>query len=539
MQAPVPSRKIAKNDFLITLCNSIKEGAAIVEKDTKKIIFCNDAWFRLFEVDPLAKMDMMQINQLRKIELTDNEVENRITIAEKEGFFCEQAEYISKKGRPFWGELSIKPFKNKESIYYVVVIDKIDSVKEAERIITQDKQRFDALLEHASMGIIETNSRGEIININLFALMLFGYSKEVVLNKKIEMLIPTRYHAKHLQHRDQYTAHPKNRPMGVGMDLFAVKKDGTEFPVEVSLSNYIRDGEHCIIAFVSDISIRKKTEIEIKKLNDELEGTVEQRTKELKTAIQQLELSKEELSGLLEKEKELSELKSRFVSMASHEFRTPLSTILSSVYLLEQYNADNEQSKRDRHLKRIISSANMLNDILNDFLSVDKIEEGKIHVKYAEFDIQQLVESVMEEIKNNLKKGQVLDYDHDGNPTVLLDPSLLKHIIMNLVSNASKFSPEASFISIKTYSDDHHFVFSIKDRGIGISNDDQKHLMERFFRGTNVTGIQGTGLGLHIVSKYAELMNGSIECKSELQEGTEFILIFNAKTNHHEKDINH
>ncbi|WP_198018957.1 PAS domain S-box protein [Asinibacterium sp. OR53] len=539
MQAPILVMDIAKNDFLITLCNSIKEGAAIVEKDTTKIVFCNAAWLKLFDFDASAEIDMTQVDQRRIIKLTDAEIENRIVTLEREGFFCEQTEYISKNGRSFWGELSIRPFKNKERIYYIVVIDKIDSVKETERMIAQDKQRFDALLEYASMGIIETNSYGEIININLFALMLFGYSKEEILKKKIELLIPTRYHSKHLHHRGHYIAHPKNRPMGVGMDLFAVKKDGTEFPVEVSLSSYIRDNEQCIIAFVSDISIRKKSETEIKNLNDELEGKIEQRTKELKTAIQQLELSKEELSKLLEKEKELNELKSRFVSMASHEFRTPLSTILSSVYLLEQYNNNNDQAKRDRHLKRIISSANMLTDILNDFLSVDKIEEGKINVKYTEFDIQHLIVSVTDEIKNTLKKGQVINYVHDGHSMVFLDPTLLKHIIMNLVSNAGKFSPEASLIRIKTYSDEDRFIFSITDQGIGISKDDQKHLMERFFRGNNVTGIQGTGLGLHIVSKYAELMNGSVECKSELLEGTEFIITFNEKTNRYEKDINH
>src|SRR5690606_3009550 len=137
---------------------------------------------------------------------------------------------------------------------------------------------------------------------------------------------------------------------------FAVKKDGTEFPVEVSLSTYARNGHQYVIAIINDISVRKKAELEIKKLNDELEETVEQRTGELKHAIQQLQVSREELSSSLAKEKELGELKSRFVSMASHEFRTPLSTVLSSAYLLEQYNTGDEQPKREKHLKRIISS---------------------------------------------------------------------------------------------------------------------------------------------------------------------------------------
>ena len=181
-------------------------------------------------------------------------------------------------------------------------------------------------------------------------------------------------------------------------------------------------------------------------------------------------------------------------------------------------------------MQRIISSVNMLTDILNDFLSVGKIEEGKIQVRLIQFNIQQLIMAIKGEIKNTLKKQQKIHYHHLGNTDVLLDASLLKHIIMNLVSNASKFSPEASSIEIKTTSQNQHVILSVKDHGIGVPKEDQKHLMERFFRGANADNIQGTGLGLHIVSKYAELMNGTLECKSELEKGTEFIITFNMKT---------
>jgi signal transduction histidine kinase len=220
------------------------------------------------------------------------------------------------------------------------------------------------------------------------------------------------------------------------------------------------------------------------------------------------------------------------VSMASHEFRTPLSTVLSSAYLIEKYAGGGEdQSKREKHLQRIISSVNMLTDILNDFLSVGKIEEGKIQVRLTEFNLQELIISTAEEIKNNLRQKQEIIYHHTGNTIVLMDSSLLKHIVMNLISNASKFSPENCPIEIHTVCDDKQIILSVKDRGIGISKEDQQHLMERFFRGTNAGNIQGTGLGLHIVSKYAELMNGSVECKSELEKGTEFVITFNSKAN--------
>lgn len=385
-----------------------------------------------------------------------------------------------------------------------------------------ETNRFEALFNHASMGIVVINSTGSIQSVNPFALKLFGYSSDEIIDMPIEVLIPQRYHLRHVDHRKNYIRRPGNRPMGVGLDLFAVKKNGTEFSVEISLGNYQNNGEQNVIAFISDISVRKKSEAEIKKLNNELETTVQERTKDLKETLRRLEIA-------LEKEKDLNELKSRFVSMASHEFRTPLSTVLSSAYLIQKYTTSSEQPQREKHLQRIVSSVSMLTDILNDFLSVGKIEEGKIQVRNTEFNIQELVISIAGEIKGTLKKQQKLQYQHEGNPQVSLDVSLLKHIIMNLVSNASKFSPEASPIEIKTSRDKHQIILSVKDHGMGISKEDQKHLMERFFRGSNASTIQGTGLGLHIISKYAELMSGTIECNSELGNGTEFKIIFTTK----------
>jgi signal transduction histidine kinase len=306
--------------------------------------------------------------------------------------------------------------------------------------------------------------------------------------------------------------------MGTGMDLFAVKKDNTEFPVEVSLSPYDKDGKKFAIAFISDISVRKGSENALLQLNAELEEKVQQRTQSLTDA--------------LEKEKELNELKSRFVSMASHEFRTPLSTILSSAYLVSKYVSGDDQHKRDKHIQRIVSSVNMLTDILNDFLSVGKIEEGKIQVRYSEFDLEEFMKNLGSELRPLFKSGQQVAYVHTGENSVFLDQSLLTHIVMNLVSNAIKFSPENASVDIRTIvNDDNTISLSIKDSGFGIPEEDQEHLFERFFRAGNVVNIQGTGLGLHIVSKYVELMNGTITFNSKQGEGTEFLIIFNPSLN--------
>jgi signal transduction histidine kinase len=328
--------------------------------------------------------------------------------------------------------------------------------------------------------------------------------------------------------------------MGIGKDLFAVKKDGTEFPVEISLSNYSTHEGSFAIAFVIDITKRKEYEnsvlqqkeqlakinAQIEELNDDLELKVELRTKQLQDTLHELELSKDELTKALSKEKDLSDLKSRFVSMASHEFRTPLSTILSSASLVAKYTQSAEQENRNKHIQRIKSSVTNLTNLLNEFLSIGKIEDGKIVANNCNFNIKELITSICTEIESIAKSGQQINYRHTGNETVFLDPSLLRNVITNLLSNAIKFSPEDGIIEVRSTVTEQEIALSVRDSGLGISKEDQEHLFERFFRGTNVTNIQGTGLGLHIVGRYIEIMDGKIAFSSELEKGTEFIITF-------------
>ncbi|MBK8090385.1 MAG: PAS domain S-box protein [Chitinophagaceae bacterium] len=403
---------------------------------------------------------------------------------------------------------------------------------------TAEGKLFETLFNHASIGIIVVNSAAEITLVNQFALFQFGYESSAELKgKKIEVLIPGRFHGKHVAQRDGYIHKPNNRPMGIGLDLFGKKNDGSEFPVEVSLGNYDFGGNKFIVAFVNDITKRKEIEQEIIRMNEELEDKVEERTLSLKESVEKLNLQiaeteekDKELMEALSREKELGELKSRFVSVASHEFRTPLSTVLSSIYLLQKYTTSDEQPKREKHIQRIISSVNLLTDILNDFLSVGKIEEGKIQARFSTFDLNKNVVQTIAEMQSISKPGQQIRYEHKGKNEVELDPGMFKHITLNLLSNAIKFSPESSDIYISTSVDDTEIQLKVKDSGIGISKEDQEHLFERFFRANNAINIQGTGLGLHIVSKYAELMNGKITCKSDLDQGTEFNVIFKNKS---------
>ncbi|MEO5893752.1 MAG: PAS domain-containing sensor histidine kinase [Ferruginibacter sp.] len=406
-----------------------------------------------------------------------------------------------------------------------------------------EKIKFEALFQYASLGILVVNQKAEIILANTFLLSQFGYSEaSEVIGKKIEFLIPNRFHKPHVKDRDEYIAAPQRRPMGLGLDLFAAKKDGSEFPVEVSLNNYIAGGESFVIAFVSDITRRKEienaalqqkeqlaiTNRQIEQFNNDLEKKVELRTSQLQETLTQLENSKEELQKALSKEKELGDLKSRFVSMASHEFRTPLSTILSSASLVSKYVKEEEQDKRDRHINRIKSSVSNLTDILNDFLSLGKIEDGKIIAHFSLFNIREFINTVSNEIAGILKPGQQIIYEHQGEEMVSLDPFLFRNVLINLLSNAIKFSPENATIEVGSELNSTHIVLTVIDHGIGIPDTDKLHLFERFFRAANVINIKGTGLGLHIVEKYVELMNGEINFISELEKGTTFTITFNA-----------
>ena len=398
--------------------------------------------------------------------------------------------------------------------------------------------RFEALFNSASMGIIVVDAQGTIVMANDFANKQFKYNEPGMAGEKLEQIIPRRFHEKHVGYRDQYLEKPKSRGMGLGMTLSAIRKDGTEFPVEVSLGHFKTGEAQYAIAFIVDISKRRENEDkiikqqaemelvneEIKQLNLNLENTVEERTIELQRILKELEASKEDLTISLEKEKEVNDLKSRFVSMASHEFRTPLSTILSSISLLSKYETTEDQPKRDKHIDRIKSSVKSLTDILNEFLSLGKIEEGKVEVKPDLFDLYEFISNIIYEMNVILKPGQDISFKHQGNINTYTDAQLLKHVLINLLSNAIKFSPENSTISIESNVSEKETAIKITDQGMGIPKSDQVHLFERFFRATNVTNIQGTGLGLHIVGRYVEILSGKIAYMSELEKGSTFTI---------------
>ena len=400
-----------------------------------------------------------------------------------------------------------------------------------------DQMTFMALFEHSSLGIIISNETGLIEKSNPYAAKIFGYHQDELNGQMIEILIPPQIREKHVGFREQYNKNPQPRSMGSSLNLMAVKKSGAQFPVEVSLTYFEAAGRRQIVSFVNDITERKRAENDLIRLTEELESKVVERTKELSDALLELSHTNEglhkemeqrkrveaQIRGLLEKEKELNELKSRFVSMASHEFRTPLGGIMSSVSLIDKYASTEDTPKRTKHVHNIKKLVKNLTNILNDFLSLDKLDQGKVSTSPSRVDLAHLIDDIAEEFRDTIDKKQYLVVEHRSPEIhVFQDKEMIRNVIINLLSNAIKYSPEQSTITIRTELTGPTAVLEIQDQGVGIPKEDQKHLFERFFRAKNVTNLQGTGLGLNIVKRYLDLMGGQVHFVSAENQGTTF-----------------
>lgn len=299
------------------------------------------------------------------------------------------------------------------------------------------------------------------------------------------------------------------------LDFEAMKAGAADFIVKADLTPDLLDRSirYAIQQYKTIGELRRKEE-ELQEFNMHLEQIVKERTSELASAH-------EELKSILAKERELSELKSRFVSMASHEFKTPLTSILSSASLIERYSETEQQPKRKKHIERIKSAVQNLTNILNDFLSLEKIESGSIKSYNEAIDLQSTVRDIIDEMTPILRADQVINFNFKGNSKAFLDKHLLKNILINLLSNAIKYSPAENDIELRIEATDKIHI-EVEDHGIGIPDEDKVHMFQRFFRAGNATNIQGTGLGLTIVKRYLDLMDGSIDFRSELDKGTTF-----------------
>lgn len=384
-----------------------------------------------------------------------------------------------------------------------------------------------AIVETAIDGIITIDERGIVESINPAACALFNFTPSEVIGYNVSMLMPSPYKENHDGYLARYQHTHDPHIIGIGREVQGQRKDGSVFPFRLAVSEVQFLGRKIYTGFIHDLTREKDAEEKLKEYAAKLEELVEERTSSLKETVLALQLAKEEVSVSLEKEKELSQLKSRFVSMASHEFRTPLSAIQLSAVLVEKYVAQQDNASISKHIAKIKNAVNNLTSILNDFLSLEKLEAGKVDAVYSEFDIVKFGEEITEEMQLVAKQNQMIVYQHTGTEsTVSLDPALLKNCVINLVGNAIKYSGENTFIEFSSEIDKKQLIITVKDNGIGIPDEDQKHLFEAFFRAHNTGSIPGTGLGLNIVTRYTALMNGTIKFQSKVNKGTSFTITF-------------
>ncbi len=384
-----------------------------------------------------------------------------------------------------------------------------------------------AIIENAIDGIITIDMHGLIESVNPAGLKLFGYELEDVVGKNISMLMPEPDKSAHDGYLDRYQKTREKRIIGIGREVRGLRKDGTTFPFRLAVSEVQYLERKIYTGFIHDLSKEKEAEERLREYAAELEELVEERTRSLKKTVVALKEAKEEVSISLEKEKELNQMKSRFVSMASHEFRTPLSSVQLSASLIEKYAQPFENLNIRKHVGKIKNAVGNLTTILNDFLSLERLEAGNVKPTFSSFDLVKFCEEITEEMQMIAKQDQNIIYQHTGLQSVIsLDQNLLRNCMINLISNAIKYSGEHTFIEFNTEISENQCIVTIKDNGIGIPDTDQVHLFEPFFRAHNTGNIPGTGLGLNIVLRYATLMRGQVHFESNINTGTTFILSF-------------
>jgi two-component system sensor kinase FixL len=384
-----------------------------------------------------------------------------------------------------------------------------------------------AIIKNAIDGIITIDDRGKVESINPAACNLFQYTQAEVIGNNISMLMPPPDREQHDGYLSRYKRTGDPHIIGTGREVTGLRKDGSRFPFRLGVSEVQFSGRKVYTGFIHDLSHQREAEERLMEYAAQLEDLVAERTQSLKATVEALQIAKEEVSLSLEKEKELGLLKSRFVSIASHEFRTPLTSVQLSVSLIEKYAEAFNSPNIVKHVGKIKSAVINLTNILNDFLSLEKLESGKEEPTYHEFDLVKFAEGITEEMQALAKQNQNIIYQHTGTRnTVRLDQNLLKNCIVNLINNAIKYSGENTFIDFNTEINEKNCLITVNDNGIGIPDADQKHLFEAFFRAHNTGTIPGTGLGLNIVARYTHLMNGTIDFKSSVNQGTLFTITF-------------
>lgn len=366
------------------------------------------------------------------------------------------------------------------------------------------ERRFRELLEAAPDAIIEVDREGRIVLLNLVTEKLFGYCREELLGQRVEALVPTALHPDHARHRADYWEHAVTRPMGSGLALLGRRKDGSTFPVEISLSPVDSDDGFRVTAIVRDISERKRAEDRLRELQDAYTLELESRNREVERANQ---------------------LKSEFLASMSHELRTPLHTIIGFSELLAEEIEGQLNAKQRRFIGHIHTDSLHLLDLINDILDISKIESGRIELRREVFDVASALEETLSSVRHQGEAKSIgIETNLSISPTIFADRLRIKQILFNLLSNALKFTSDGGRVEVAARLRDGFVEFSVRDTGIGIPKEQQEAVFDKFYQvGATTRGVrEGTGLGLAITRALVEEHGGRVWVESESGKGSRF-----------------
>ena len=363
------------------------------------------------------------------------------------------------------------------------------------------------------MGIaaIEIAKAEGVVLLNAVTKKLWGYTRDELLERPVELLIPQELRGAHCGHRSDYWSHPSTRPMGSGLRLHGQRKDGTRFPVEISLSPLKSDDGFRVTAIIRDISEREQVE-------DRLRAIQEKYTRELAETNRELELRNREIERA-------NRLKSEFLASMSHELRTPLHTVIGFSELLSEELEGPLNDKQKRFVGHIHKDSLHLLELINDILDLSKIEAGRLELRREAFDVAAVIEEVLGSIRAQGSAKSIQLTTSISVPTALdADRVRFKQVMYNLLSNAVKFTPQGGRIDVNARVLDGFLQVAVTDTGIGIAKEEHASVFNKFHQvGATTKGIrEGTGLGLAITKHLVEQHGGRISLKSEPGKGSCF-----------------
>jgi PAS domain S-box-containing protein len=377
--------------------------------------------------------------------------------------------------------------------------------------------RYRRLLEAAPDGIVEVDGCGRIVLVNSQAERMFGYRREELLGKSVEILMPQRFRGRHPAHRERYSAHSVIRPMGSGLDLRAVRADGTEFAVDINLSPFEGDSGGSVVCVIRDVTDRKLAEEQIKSLNSSLE----QRTRDLALINSELEIRNREVE-------KANRLKSNFLTTMSHELRTPLNAIVGFAGLLARETAGPLTQKQERFVQHIKESSRHLLALIDDILDLSKIEAGRLDLNFESFPLSVATDEVLSTLRPLAAEKEIdLTTDLTLDVTLRADHMRVKQILYNLLSNAIKFTPSKGSVRLVARSYEAVVQISVIDTGVGIPYEEHEAIFEIFHRRLTPPtqhALEGTGLGLSITKLLVEQHGGKVWVESEPGKGSQFHL---------------